>query len=74
MQYQFWDNSDAAGSPILWKPGTGIQPAYSALTVDAANLASVHVGNAQTGGSQEMLVRAFDGYEWGAWDSFTLLV
>ena len=70
--YQFFDDSGAAGTPILWTPTGGIQPASTPLTVSAANLGDVWVGNAQTGGAQTMEVRAFDGHDWGAWKAFTL--
>jgi hypothetical protein len=40
--------------------------------VAAANLADVWVRGGETGGSETMWVRAFDGTSWGNWDTVTL--
>ncbi len=71
-KYQFWDGGTGASSGYIWTPDNAHQPAGSAITVLAADLANAWVRGGQTSGSETMWVRAFDGTDWGAWDAFTL--
>jgi hypothetical protein len=70
-QYQFWDSGTAANSGYFWTPSNPHHAADSYITVSAAELANTWVRGGEVGGSETMWVRAFDGTDWGAWDSFT---
>ena len=69
--YQFLDEGAAGNSGYFWTPSNPHHPANTPITVSAADLANVWVRGAQSGGNETMSVRAFDGTDWGAWDSFT---
>lgn len=71
VQYQIVDNGTAANSAALIGPN-GVVAAGTILTVTAAQLASVSVRGGSVAGSDTMQIRAFDGKDWGAWDSFTV--
>ena len=71
-QYQFWDGGSAADSAFFWTPSNAHHAAGTAITVAAADLNSVWVRGGHNGGSETMWVRAYDGADWGPWDSFTL--
>jgi hypothetical protein len=71
-QYQFWDDGTAANSGYFWTPNNAHNPAGTAITVAASDLNNVWVQGGQTPGSETMYVRAFDGHDWSAWDSFAL--
>jgi hypothetical protein len=71
-QYQFWDSGTAGDSGYFWTPDNAHWAAATAITVNAADLGNVWVRGGQTAGSETMWVRAFDGSDWGDWDSFTL--
>jgi hypothetical protein len=71
-QYQFWDGGTAPNSGYFWTPSNAHNPANTAITVAASDLSNVWVRGGQTGGSETMWVRAFDGTDWSAWDSFAL--
>jgi hypothetical protein len=70
-QYQFWDDGGASTSGYFWTPSNAHHPSGTAITVNAADLASVWVRGGQTAGSEILWVRAFDGTDWSAWDAFT---
>jgi hypothetical protein len=70
-QYQFWDDGTASSSGYFWTPSNAHNPANTAITAAASDLNNVWVRGGQTGGSETMYVRAFDGTDWSAWDSFT---
>jgi hypothetical protein len=72
VQYQFMDGFGGANSGYFWTPGNEHHPAGSEITVNAADLAGVFVRGGAQADAETMYVRAFDGLEWGAWDSFTL--
>jgi len=72
-QYQFWDSGTAASSGYFWTPDDAHHAADTAITVAASDLANVWVRGGETGGSETMWVRAFDGTHWSAWDQFSLL-
>jgi hypothetical protein len=72
VRYQFRDGGGAAGSGYFWTPNNPHHPAGTAFTVAAADLNSVWVRGGQSGGSETMEVRVFDGIAWSAWDTFTL--
>jgi hypothetical protein len=72
VAYQFWDSGAGASSGYFWTPDNAHQPAGTTIEVAASNLANVWVRGGTTGGTETMWVRAFDGYSWGNWDSFTL--
>ena len=71
-QYQFWDSGTAADSGYFWTSSNAHNPAGTAITVAASDLGNVWVQGGQTAGSETMWVRAFDGSDWSAWDSFAL--
>jgi serralysin len=70
--YEFVDLGSAAGSGQFWTPAGGYQAAGPTLSVAAANLADVWVGGATTASTDNMWVRAYDGFGWSSWDPFTL--
>lgn len=72
VQYQIVDNGSAANSAALIGPNGAVVAAGAALTITAAQLASVQVRGGSAAGSDTMQIRAFDGKDWGAWDSFTV--
>ena len=69
-QYQFWDGGSASNSGYFWTPNNPHHAANTAITVAASDLNNVWVQGGQAGGSETMYVRAFDGTDWSAWDSF----
>ncbi len=71
-QYQFWDGGTAGDSGYFWTPDNAHHAANTAITVAASDLGNVWVRGGQSGGSETMWVRAFDGTDWGAWDQFNL--
>jgi hypothetical protein len=71
-KYQFWDDGIDASSGYFWTPGNAHHPANTAIEVTASDLANVWVRGGTVGGTENMYVRAFDGTDWGVWDSFTL--
>ena len=60
-----------ANSGYFWTPSNAHHAANTPITVAAADLANVWVRGGQAGGTETMWVRAFDGTDWSAWDSFT---
>jgi transcription elongation GreA/GreB family factor len=72
VQYQILDNGTAANSAALIDPNGAVVAAGTTLTLTAAQLASVQVRGGGVAGSDTMQIRAFDGKDWGAWDSFTV--
>ena len=70
-QYQFWDGGTASNSGYFWTPDNLHHAANTAITVAASDLNSVWLRGGQTGVSETMWVRAFDGTDWSDWDSFT---
>ena len=71
-QYQFWDSGTASSSGYFLTPSNAHWAANTDITVAAADLQSVWIRGGQSSGSETMQVRAFDGTDWSAWDSFTL--
>jgi hypothetical protein len=71
-KYQFWDGGTDASSGYFWTPNNAHHPADTAIEVAASDLANVWVRGGTAAGSETMWVRAFDGTDWSAWDSFTL--
>ena len=71
-QYQFYDAGAAAGSGYFWTADVGQRAANTYISVAADDLDTTWVRSGQTGGSDLMWVRAFDGTDWSAWDAFTL--
>ena len=71
-QYQFRDTGTDASSGYFWTPSNAHWAANTDITVAAADLQSVWIRGGQSSGSETMQVRAFDGTDWSAWDSFTL--
>ncbi|WP_061847631.1 hypothetical protein [Bradyrhizobium sp. DOA1] len=73
IKYQFWDGGTDANSGFIWNDaGSGQLAANTTLEINAADLSQVWVRGGAAGGSETMWVRAFDGSDWGSWDSFTL--
>ena len=68
-QYQFWDGGTASNSGYFWTPDNPHHAANTAITVAASDLNSVWLRGGQTGVSETMWVRAFDGTDWSDWDS-----
>ena len=71
-QYQFWDGGTASNSGYFWTPDNLHHAANTAITVAASDLNSVWLRGGQTGVSETMWVRAFDGTDWSVWDEFQL--
>lgn len=71
-KYQFWDSGTGATSGYFWTPTNSHWAANTTIEVSAADLANVWFQGGSTTGSETMWVRAFDGSDWGNWDSFTL--
>src|SRR4029079_18008337 len=71
-QYQFFDGGTGANSGYFWTPDNAHHNAGENITVAAADLGNVWVRGGATAGNETMWVRAFDGTDWSAWDSFTL--
>src|SRR5262245_47847096 len=69
-KYQFWDGGTDASSGYFWTPSNAHNPAGTAIEIAASDLSSVWVRGGSVGGSETMYVRAFDGSDWSAWDSF----
>ncbi len=72
-RYEFWDDGTATTSGYFWTPGNAHHNANTAISVAASDLSNVWVRGGSSGGSETMWVRAFDGTDWSAWDSFTLI-
>ncbi|MFQ3458419.1 hypothetical protein PMN64_34590 [Bradyrhizobium sp. UFLA01-814] len=71
-KYQFWDSGTSATSGYFWTPTNSHWDANTTIEVSAAELADVWIRGGSTTGSETLWVRAFDGSDWGNWDSFTL--
>ncbi len=67
-QYRFWDSSGGGRITV----GGVAQPESQGITVSAANLSTVNYVGAGTAGSETEWVQVYDGYEWGAWRSWTM--
>src|ERR1043166_5149863 len=70
-QYEFWDSGTAPGSGHFSVNGVTQLPSQSIL-VSPANIASVNYVGASAGSAETVWVRANDGIDWGAWQSWTL--
>jgi hypothetical protein len=71
-QYQFFDGGTSATSGYFWTPTNSHWAAGTVIDVSASDLANVWIRGGSATGSETLWVRAFDGFEWGAWDTFTL--
>jgi hypothetical protein len=71
-QYQFFDNSLVPGSSYLASNSSAHHTDGTAITIAPADLDSVFVRAGTAAGNQTIQVRAFDGTDWGDWDTFTL--
>ncbi|WP_244485423.1 hypothetical protein [Bradyrhizobium tropiciagri] len=71
-KYQFWDSGTSATSAYFWTPTNSHWAANTTIEVSAADLTNLWIQGGSTTGSETMWVRAFDGSDWGSWDSFTL--
>jgi hypothetical protein len=71
-KYQFWDGGTGASSGYFWTPSNPHNPAGTAIEVLASELDQVWARGGAAVGDETMYVRAFDGMDWGAWDSFQL--
>ena len=70
-QYQFFGGGTATDSGYFWTPSNYHNPAGTLITVAPADLNNVWIRGGMATGSETMWVRAFDGMDWSAWDSFT---
>jgi hypothetical protein len=70
VAYQFYDSGTDPGSGQFWTPSGSYQAPETILTVAAADLANVWIGGATATGTDQMLIRAFDGANWSDWDPF----
>jgi hypothetical protein len=70
--FQFWDSGTAAGSASFWTASGGYQNANTTISVAAADIGDIWVGGGTTIGSETLWIRAYDGHNWGAWDTFTM--
>jgi hypothetical protein len=71
-QYRLWDGGTASSSGYFWTPDNPHHAANTAITVNAADLGNVWFRGGQAGGSETLWVQAFDGSDWGTWQSFNL--
>lgn len=71
VRYEFWDGGAAAGSGYFWTPANPHHPANTAISVTAAELPNLWLRGGQVAGSETLSMRAFDGTDWSAWDTFT---
>ncbi|WIW44425.1 hypothetical protein ML401_23340 [Bradyrhizobium sp. 62B] len=71
-KYQFWDSGTGISSAYFWTPDNSHWAANAVIEMSAAELSNVWVKGGNATGSETLWVRAFDGYDWGNWDSFTL--
>ena len=71
-RYQFWDGGSGSDSGYFWSPTNSHWAASTAIDVSASDLANFWVRGGTAAGSETMYVRAFDGTDWGNWDSFTV--
>ncbi|MVT66560.1 hypothetical protein GPL21_15800 [Bradyrhizobium pachyrhizi] len=71
-KYQFWDGGTSATGAYFWTPTNSHWAANTTIEVSADDLTNVWVRGGSTTGSETLWVRAFDGSDWGNWDSFAL--
>jgi hypothetical protein len=71
-KFQFYDNGLAATSGYFWTPSNPHHSPGTTIEVLASELANVWVRGGSAAGTENMMVRAFDGIDWGAWDTFAL--
>jgi hypothetical protein len=67
LRYEFWDSTDGAGAFYV---NGDPQRANQGISVDAADLGATEFRAAV--GTDQLWVRAHDGYEWGAWSEFRI--
>jgi len=68
VQYEFWDGTASGGYFAV----NGVEQTDNPILVAAADLATVtYVGGADPG-VEQVWVRANDGMQWGAWDSWNM--
>ncbi|MGY4503260.1 hypothetical protein ACVWYH_007217 [Bradyrhizobium sp. GM24.11] len=72
IKYQFWDSGTAANSAYFWTPMNSHWAANTVIDVAAADVSNVWLSAGATGGTETLWIRAFDGTDWSAWDTFTL--
>jgi hypothetical protein len=72
VRYQFMDGFGGANSGYFWTNDNEHHAAGEPITVNAADLGGVFVRGGAQADAETMYVRAFDGFHWSAWDSFTL--
>ena len=70
VHYEFWDSTPDNGR---FRVGLVDQAANAAITVSAAQLGSTSFITGLSG-SDQLWVRAFDGFVWSDWDAFTITV
>ncbi|WP_166418823.1 calcium-binding protein [Cochlodiniinecator piscidefendens] len=66
VSYEIWDDS---GADSFWV-GDGIPDASSGYQFSASQIGAFWVQAEAEEGVQTLWIRAFDGTDWGAWDSF----
>ncbi|MEO8442033.1 MAG: pre-peptidase C-terminal domain-containing protein, partial [Betaproteobacteria bacterium] len=69
-QYRFWD--DTAGGGYFTLNGVAQPWSGSSMTVSAAQLANVAYVGGSTNGSETLWAKAYDGFEWGAFTTWTM--
>ena len=68
-QYLFWDSGIGGG---YFSVNGAQQPSKQNIAVNAAALSTVNYVGGNSVGSETTWVQAFDGAEWGAWQSWTM--
>jgi hypothetical protein len=68
-KYQFWDNN-TGGTSGKFKVNGVNQAAQTVIDVLAADLANVNFTAASAAATDQLFVRAFDGYVWSNWKGF----
>ena len=72
VQYQFSDGGTGADSAYFYTPDNIHHAANSDFVVNASDINNVWVKGGAVTGADPLWVRAFDGTDWGEWQSFTL--
>jgi hypothetical protein len=72
VSYHFWDSWNDTPDSFFSSSDWVVAPHKQSINVAAADLGSVMVHGGSQPGSETMWVQAYDGHDWGAWQSFTV--
>jgi hypothetical protein len=71
VRFEVQDMTSTAGSGILYANGA-VQAQGAAVTVNASDLTGIYVQGGSNLGPDTIQLRAYDGFVWSDWTSFTL--